>query len=269
MINSKNIKIVVLVILALFFSIELIYFIGQDKQDELIDMDGKTFEIVCSNKKFQEAVILEESKTYINIEEDEQCLSCLYNNYLLCDSIVSGSLSDNLGKIIKNEDGFPIDDEITYLFNRTKILDEIFKINDCSNSKIPSLVSEFIQFVQEAGDLSGEEKENIAKLDSEEICNLLTSEQVEDDLVDGICNTSECLGFFTKDAGKCDLIDDQFKKQGCLYIVSYMKALAYKDESYCMDIDLDSYQIICQSHFIKDNPNMCDGIINEINSACK
>lgn len=266
MINQKNIKIAIIIVLVLFFMAELIYFVNKDQdREQQLARDQKAFEAACVNGGFNKINSTEEGKVYVNLEGNEECLSCLYNGYLFCDSVKSGSLDNNLEKIIKNENGFPTNDSIVSLFDRGKILNKIFKINDCSNSEIPSLVSEFAQSV---GDLHKEERDNVTKLDSEEVCNLLMSDQINSDSIDEICSVPNCSAFLAKDTEKCDLIEDESEKQSCLDMTFYIKALVDNNKDYCMEINQNFDQVACQSYFIKNHPNMCDGIANTINEAC-
>ena len=266
MINSKNIKIIVLIFLVSFFLAEMVYFISQDRKEEKPVQDEEIFKKICFNEEFRNYRLLEENKAYINAEDNREYIGCLYNQYLFCNVFKreGDNIDNELNKMIRNAEGLPTLNSIKSVFTRTKAFNNVFRIKDCSDERALSLVEETINAM-----ISEDDKEYSLGIKKEIFCELLIDSNSDVEIIENSCNSVGCRSFFNRDADGCQAIEDESQRNTCTDLVSYIKALDANDREYCSEINNLFYQTACQAYFIDDNPNMCDAIANDIHEICR
>ncbi|MBU1255661.1 hypothetical protein KKH35_02200, partial [Patescibacteria group bacterium] len=230
--------------------------------------------MICGDTAIKNATTSDQNIAYIDyyteegiqegIQEGRPMLDYIYNQYIFCKLFVSNEedLDNRLAKSIINEDSFSSLDETKGLFYKTKILADIFKAKDCSSFETIALLNKFIQFLPEIA------KNELSNFDLEGVCNLMTSSQVKEDMVNEFCDNNSCFIFLTRDINLCEQIEDMGKKSACRNFVRYLQAMSSNDRNYCLEIDHGFYSIACQSYFIDTTVNMCDKIAYEIHEIC-
>jgi hypothetical protein len=231
--------------------------------------------LVCGGEDIKNIKPIENNKEYVTMSSSvAQVEAYHYNDYLFCKMFSGGQSGDILTSFIGSSDGnFSRSSFASRRFIETNTINTFLKSKDCNSKEVEDAVNGLKGVISET---SGNSFENSFKnVSSSDICEFFkkvpaTLNKLE---ASNFCSGSmDCQALMDNNIALCDNIKSEAEgsKVECKDTFLYQQALLNGDVTACLKLATPYKQIACQTYFLENRADMCDGLLNEINdSVCK